>query len=293
MKQIKFPKNFGFIEDDYSNYDKSRVVILPVPYAGTVSYGKGAEKGPSAIIKASQHMELYDEELDKNNFEAGICTLEKLKPESKPEKMVERIYTNTKKLINAGKFIVMLGGEHSISIGLAKALKEKYNDLSVLQLDAHADLRDQWYVGEEGKSGMSPYSHACIMRRIRGFCSKTAQVGIRSISEEEIPEARKSNIFWARNIYYNNDWFGRAINLLSNNVYITIDLDVFDPSVMSATGTPEPGGLLWYQAVGFLREVFRKKNVVGFDVVELAPNKDKSCDFMAAKLIYRLIGYKF
>ncbi|MBW2981603.1 agmatinase [Candidatus Woesearchaeota archaeon] len=293
MNQIRFPKNFACLEEAYSEYAKSKAVILPVPYGGTVSYGKGTEKGPSAIIKASQHMEFYDEELKKNNFKAGICTLHTLKSEPKPEKMAESVYNNCRQLIKDNKFIVMLGGEHSISSGLAKALKEKYKDLSVLQLDAHSDLRDKWYIGEEDKSPLSKYSHACVMKRIREFCSKTVQVGIRSMSEEEIPESKRSNIFWAKDIYNNNKWFDKAINLLSNNVFITIDLDVFDPSIMSATGTPEPGGLLWYQVIDFLKQVFKKKNVVGFDAVELAPNNDKSCDFMAAKLIYRLIGYKF
>ncbi len=292
MKQIKFPNNFAYIEEKYSNYAKSKTVILPVPYAGTVSYGKGASKGPSAIIKASQHMELYDEELNKSTYKKGICTLSPLKKESKPEKMTDSICNNSKQLIKDNKFIVMLGGEHSISMGLVKAFKEKYKDLSVLQLDAHADLRDKWFIGEEDKSPLSKYSHACVMKRIKELIKKTVQVGVRSISEEEIKESKKSNIFWAKDIHNNDKWHNKAINLLSKNVYLTIDLDVFDPSIMSATGTPEPGGLNWYQVINFLRKVFKKKNVVGIDVVELAPNSNKSCDFTAAKLIYRLIGYK-
>ena len=292
MKSIKFPKNFGFIEDFNSNYANSKTVILPVPYGGTVSYGKGAEKGPQSIIKASHHLELYDEELKKSTFKKGICTLQSLKSEKTPQKMVQSIYDNSKKLIQDNKFIVILGGEHSISSGLAKALKEKYSDLSVLQLDAHADLRDKWYIGEEGKSKLSKYSHACVMKRIREFVKKTVQVGIRSISEEEIKESRKSSIFWAKDIHNNEKWHKKALNSLSKNVFITIDLDVFDPSIMPATGTPEPGGLTWYQVTNFLRKVFKKKNVVGFDAVELAPDSNKSCDFTAAKLVYRLIGYK-
>jgi len=292
MNTIKYPKNFGMIEEKYSDYDKSKVVILPVPYGGTVSYGKGTEKGPSAIIKASQHMELYDEELKKSSYKKRICTLQPLKSEKTPEKMLESIYNNTKQLIKDNKFIAMLGGEHSISSGLAKALKEKYKDLSVLHLDAHADLRDRWYVGEEGRSQLSKYSHACVMKRIREFVKKTIQIGIRSISEEEIKEVKKSNIFWAKDIHNNEKWHSKAINSLSKNVFITLDLDIFDPSIMSATGTPEPGGLNWYQVINFLRKVFKSKNIVGMDIIELAPDSNKSCDFMAAKLAYKLIGYR-
>jgi len=293
MKQVDFPDNYAFIDNKkFYDYNKSKFVILPVPYGGTVSYGKGAEKGPSAIIKASQHMELYDEELDKNNFEAGICTLEPLKSAKTAEKMIDEIEKASSQLIKDNKFPIMLGGEHSISTGLVRALKKKYPDLSVLQLDAHADLRARWYIGEEGKSKMSKFSHASVMARIRELCP-AVQVGIRSLSVEEAEWIKKDNlpVYFAKDTHDNENWFNEAISRLSNNVFITIDLDVFDPSVMSATGTPEPGGLDWYKVTKFLKEVCKNKNVVGFDVVELAPNKDISCDFLAAKLIYKMIGY--
>jgi len=281
---MQYQNNFGFLEKEFSDYKKSRFVILSVPYEGTVSYGKGASKGPAAIIKASQNMELYDEELDKENYKEGICTLKPLKAESTPKKMVDSIEKASDKIIKDNKFPIMLGGEHSISTGLIRALKKKYKDLSVLQLDAHADLRQEY----EGQ----PYSHASIMARTREL-AKAVQVGIRSLSVEESKWIKKENlpIFWARDIYDNEKWFDKAIEKLSNNVFITIDLDVFDPSIMSATGTPEPGGLDWYIIIKFLKQVCKKKNIVGFDVVELAPTKNHSCDFLAAKLVYKLIGY--
>jgi agmatinase len=281
---MQYQNNFGFLEKEFSDYKKSKFVILSVPYEGTVSYGKGTSKGPAAIIKASHNMELYDEELDNENYKAGICTLKPLKAESTPKKMIDSIEKESDKIIKDNKFPIMLGGEHSISTGLIRALKKKYNDLSVLQLDAHADLRQEY----EGQ----PYSHASIMARTREI-TNAVQVGIRSLSIEESKWIKKDNlpIFWARNIYDNEEWFDDAISKLSNNVFITIDLDVFNPSIMSATGTPEPGGLDWYMVVKFLKKVCEKKKVVGFDVVELAPTKNHSCDFLAAKLVYKLIGY--
>jgi len=285
MEQIDYPDNYGAIDEKkFFDYDKSKFVILPVAYEGTVTYGKGASKGPSTIIKASQNMELYDEELDKNNYEAGICTLKELEAVASPEKMIDEVEKAGSEIIKDNKIPIMFGGEHSISIGLVRALKKKYNDLSVLQLDAHADLRQEY----EG----TKFSHACVMARVREICP-AVQIGIRSLSFEESKVIKKDKlpIFWAKDINNNEEWFDKVIDKLSDNVYITIDLDVFDPSIMSATGTPEPGGLNWYLVIKFLKEVCKKKKVVGFDVVELAPSGDISCDFLAAKLVYKMIGY--
>lgn len=286
MGYIKFPDNFAEIPEPYSTYKKSRVVVLPFPYEKTTCYIKGTEKGPAAIIKASAEMELYDEELG-NVFETGICTLKYLEINEKPELMVGIAHKNIKKLLDDGKSVVTLGGEHSITIGIVKAFKEKYKDLSVLQLDAHADLREDF----EG----TRYSHACTMKRVIEICP-IVPVGIRSLSyeESEFVKEKKLKIFWARGIVANDKWFGDAIRRLSKNVYITLDLDAFDPSIMPSVGTPEPGGLNYYRTLRFLKRVCEKRNVVGFDVVELCPNEnDVSSDFAAARLIYKLIGYKF
>lgn len=286
MKSLKFPNNFAEIADSFSGYKNSKAVVLPFPYEKTTCYIKGTEKGPSAIIKASSEMELYDEEMG-NIFEAGICTLSPLKVNDKPEIMVEIADKTIKSLLSDEKFIITLGGEHSITSGIVGAFKEKYNDLSVLQIDAHADLREEY----EG----TKHSHACAMKRTIEICP-IVQVGIRSLSYEEMEfvKKRKLKIFWAKDIVDNDKWFDDAIARLSKNVYVTFDLDGLDPSIMPSVGTPEPGGLGYYQLLRFLKNVFEKRNVVGFDVVELCPNENYiNSDFTAAKIIYKLIGYKF
>ena len=231
-------------------------------------------------------MELFDEECG-NIFEIGICTLNPLEVNNSPESMNGIIYKNIKNLLNDNKFVATLGGEHSITSGIARAFNEKYNELSVLQIDAHADLREDF----EG----TKHSHACAMKRTMEICP-IVQVGIRSLSfeESEFIKEKKLKIFLAKDIFDNDEWFDDAISRLSKNVYITIDLDGLDPSVMPSVGTPEPGGLGYYQVLRFLKKVCNKRNVVGFDVVELCPNEnDISSDFTAAKLVYKLIGYKF
>lgn len=286
MEHVKFPHNFAEIPDSYSCYANSKVVILPFPYEKTTCYVKGAEKGPEAVIKASTEMELYDEELG-NVFETGICTLKELKIDKKPEEMVDTAYEHAKRLLDSKKFLVVLGGEHSITSGIVKAHKEKYHELSVLQIDAHADLKEEF----EG----SRYSHACAMKRVLDICP-VVPVGIRSLSfeEAEFIKSKKYKIFWAKDIVDNDGWFDDAIGRLSNNVYITLDLDGLDPSIMPSVGTPEPGGLGYYQLLRFLKKVCESRNVVGFDVVELCPNENNvSSDFTAARIVYKLIGYKF
>ena len=286
MEQLKFPDNFAEIPESYSAYKNSKVVILPFPYEKTTCYVKGTEKGPAAIIKASTEMELYDEELG-NVFEVGICTLKELKVDKNPEEMTGIINKNIKNLLDDDKFVVTLGGEHSITSGIVKVHKEKYSGLSVLQIDAHADLREEF----EG----AKYSHACVMKRTMEICP-VVPVGIRSLSFEEAEFIKQKNlkIFRAKDIVGNDNWFDNAISQLSKNVYITIDLDGFDPSIMPSVGTPEPGGLDYYQVLRFLKKVCEKRNLVGFDVVELCPNEHNvSPDFTTARLVYKLIGYKF
>ncbi|MBS3113497.1 agmatinase [Candidatus Woesearchaeota archaeon] len=286
MNYVKEPDNYAEIPNIHSNYMDSKVAILPFPYEKTTCYVKGTEKGPDAIIRASAEMELFDEECG-NIFEIGICTLNPLEVNNSPESMNGIIYKNIKNLLNDNKFVATLGGEHSITSGIARAFNEKYNELSVLQIDAHADLREDF----EG----TKHSHACAMKRTMEICP-IVQVGIRSLSfeESEFIKEKKLKIFLAKDIFDNDEWFDDAISRLSKNVYITIDLDGLDPSVMPSVGTPEPGGLGYYQVLRFLKKVCNKRNVVGFDVVELCPNEnDISSDFTAAKLVYKLIGYKF
>ena len=282
---MKQTANFGDLPEEYSSLGQAKVVLLPVPYDGTSTWLKGADKGPAAIIEASTHMELYDIETDSQVYQKGIFTAEPVDGDFLPEKMVEIVHKRIRDYIDNEKFAVVIGGEHSVSVGSVKAHTEKYSDITVLQLDAHSDLRNEY----EG----SKYNHACVMSRIAEMCP-VVQVGIRSMDISEKEYLDENRVFFAENIHNCDNWIERVKSKLSEKVYITIDLDVFDPSIMPSTGTPEPGGLFWYDILMLLKEVFDDKEVVGFDVVELCPNKNsKAPDFLAAKLIYKLLSYKF
>jgi agmatinase len=276
-------QNFAGLMPPYTDLPNAKVVILPVPYDGTTEWHSGTREGPQAIINASQYLELYDIELNREIYKIGIHTLPKVQPSlNSPEEMIDRVYRIARELIRQAKFVVMFGGEHSLSLGMVKALKEKAQDLSVLQLDAHADLRDE-YLGTK-------YSHACVMRRIIELCP-IVQVGIRSLSGEEqrfLVQNSMHPFFATPSPASPED----ITALLSDNVYVTIDLDVFDPSIMPAVGTPEPGGMQWYEVLNLLRTISSHKHVIGFDLVELCPKEGPtSCAFLAAKLAYKLIGY--
>ncbi|MDD3130563.1 MAG: agmatinase [Bacteroidales bacterium] len=276
---------FGGVEAQYALLANAVAVVISVPYDQTSTWGKGADKGPAAIIEASANMELYDIETDTEIYKKGFYTAEAVTEKSSPEAMVEAVEKSADNYLKQKKFLVGLGGEHSVTTGFVRACARHFDNLSVLQLDAHTDLRPE-YQG-------SPYSHASVMSRVREICP-FVQVGIRSMDIIEKPFLVDENLFLAEDIYDNDDWMDDAADQLTENVFITIDLDVFDPSIMPSTGTPEPGGLYWYQVIKFLRRVVEEKNVVGFDVVELAPVDDnKAPDFLAAKLVYKLLTYKF
>jgi len=283
--------NFGGLPEEYSSATSAKIVIVPVAYDATSTWIKGADRGPAAIIEASANMELYDIEMDSEVYREGIYTDKMIEEKLSPEDMVEKVKKRVRDHLDENKFAVVLGGEHSVSIGSVKAHIENKGDIMVLQLDAHSDLRDQY----EG----SKYNHACVMARVKELCP-IVQVGIRSMdySEKEIMD--RANVFFAEDIYSSADrtcptsWIERVISKLKDKVYVTIDLDVFDPSIMPSTGTPEPGGLLWYDVLKLLRQVADNRDIVGFDVVELCPNdRNKAPDFLAAKLVYKLLGYKF
>lgn len=282
---MSYRTNFGDLPEENSRLETAKIVILPVPYDGTSTWGKGADKGPAAIIEASANMELYDIETDSEVYKQNIFTAKPIIEKGAPEKMVKKVELAVSRFINQNKFVVTLGGEHSVTAGAVSAYAEKFKNLSVLQLDAHSDLRPE-YQG-------SRYSHASVMSRARELCP-IAQVGIRSMDISEKPFIDKSRIFFAQDIYNKNDWLNKAISKLTDEVYITIDLDVFDPAELPSTGTPEPGGLGWYQVLDFLKKVVNKRKIVGFDVMELCPNKNnRSSDFLAAKLVYKLLSYRF
>lgn len=276
--------NFGGAEVVY-DYAGSGIIIVPVPYDETSTWMKGADKGPDAILEASVNLEFYDVETATEVHTKGIHTIPPVAEKKSPETLVDAVYRKVNQLLGENKFPVIIGGNHTVTIGSVKAFSEQYKDLSVLQLDAHSDLRQEY----EG----SPLNHACAMARAREMAS-VVQVGIRSMSVDELPFVEPDRIFYAHDLYYNKQLYGKAIKKLTDNVYITIDLDVFDPSIMSSTGTPEPGGPDYFELMHFLREVTRAKNVVGFDVVELCPSSvNKSPDFIAAKIIYQLLSYIF
>ena len=276
---------FADLPKKYSDLQNAKVVILPAPYDGTSTWQKGADKGPDALLDASANMELYDIETDSEVYLQGIHTAKPVDVDMSPEEMVDSVEKSVRSFLEKDKFVVLVGGEHSVSTGSVRAHLEKYKEFFVLQLDAHSDLRYEY----EG----TKYNHACVMSRISEICP-IVQVGIRSTDISEQEALRKSNVFFAENIYNNNDWIKKVVSLLSDKVYITIDLDVFDPSIMPSTGTPEPGGLLWYNVLMLMKAVFDKKEVVGLDVVELCPNpSNKAPDFLAAKLIYKLLSYKY
>lgn len=283
------PFNFLGI-DEHSSFEESKVVIIPFPYDSTTSYKAGTREAPVAIINASRQIEFYDEELEKEVYDkVGIHTFNEIMPNmAGPVHQVEVVKNVLFDVVGAGKFPVMLGGEHSLTLGAVQAVKAFYPDVSVLQLDAHTDLREEY---ED-----TPYSHACVMKRIYDEGIKIAQVGIRNTSKEEAKFIKANNIFsvTARQYLYGYYGIEEIADALSDHVYITIDMDVFDPSEVPAVGTSEPGGLHWYEVLDILREVTLHKKVVGFDVVELAPIPgNPASDFLAAKLIYKLIGYCF
>lgn len=284
-------KNFLDLDEEESGFENSKVLILPVPYEKTVTFGKGTSKGPRSIIYASTSIELYDDELRCEPHKAGIHTLPELECSAAPEDMVGRVQAECKRLLDLGKFIIMLGGEHSITLGAVKAHRQAGKEFSVLNIDAHCDLRDSY----EG----TPYNHACVMRRALDEGCPLVECGIRSYSIEEaefIKTRDDVKIFHARDIVEkaNTNWIDDAVSSLSQDVYISFDVDSLDPSVMPSTGTPEPGGLSWYDVTSLLRKIFQEKNVIGMDIVELSPIAGLlGPDVLAAKLAYKAVGYKF
>jgi agmatinase len=286
MKTTK-GKNFLGLEGDRSSYENSKVVVLPVPYEATVSYGRGTAKGPEAIIEASQQVELYDEELGCEPCDVGVATLDSVELKGvAPSELRAALAPTISKILEDGKVPLILGGEHSITPAVASVVAERNQNITVVQFDAHADLREE-YEGER-------MGHASAIARVREF-SPAIQVGIRNLCKGEAERARRDglDIFYAKDMRRGDSWMVEALaRIRTDEVYITIDLDAFDSAIMPATGTPEPGGMDWYQVTDFLRLVTKERRVRGFDIVELAPiDGFHAPDFLAAKLAYKCIGY--
>ncbi len=278
-------RTYAGIPEQYAKIETSKIVLIPVPYDGTSTWQKGADKGPEAFLQASENMELYDIETKSEVYKNGIYLADAVTENSSPEKMVDAVHEITKSYITKNKFVTLFGGEHSVSIGTIRAFNECFNNLTVVQIDAHADLRKEY----EGSS----CNHACAVYEASQN-TNLIQVGIRSMDAIETTIIDTDKVFFAHELAEDDYWMENAIDLMTNNVFLTIDLDAFDPSIMPSTGTPEPGGLLWYETLDFFKKIFEQKNVVGFDIVELCPNeKEKSSDFLAAKLYYKMLSYKF
>ncbi len=276
---------FGGIEEKYASADNALVYLQSIPYDGTSTWGKGANNGFEAFLDAAENMELYDIETDSEVYKRGIHLLPTITEDRSAEAMFKAVYKSTQELLKTDKFLTFFGGEHSVSIGILKAYYEKYPNITILQLDAHADLRAS-YLG-------TPYNHACAVHEASKHAN-LIQVGIRSMDVCEKQYINTDKVFFAEDIYQQTEWMDKAIGLMTDQVYITIDLDAFDPSIMPATGTPEPGGLDWNTTIRFLRKVFNKKQVLGFDLVELAPIEGlKAPQFLASKLYYKMLSYKF
>jgi agmatinase len=282
--------NFGGIaEEEFSSFEQARILVWPVSYEGTVSYGTGTGRGASAIIEASRNMELYDEETDAEVYRLGIHTLSESPSLDPPAAMMQSLYERGQQLVSSGKFLTMIGGEHSVSAPVIRAHAEHYDNLSILQIDAHADLRDTY----DG----TPHSHASIMARVvRDMRLPSVQCGIRSISAEEARALHElpTRIFWAKDIVGRSDWWDEAVDGLTENVYLTVDIDGLDPSLVAQTGTPEPGGLGWYETIGLIRTLARKRRIVGMDLTEYSyvEGQDASA-FLCAKLIYKSLAFIF
>ena len=276
---------FAGIEEKFAEFETSKILLQSIPYDGTSTWGKGANNGFKAFLDAADNMELFDIETNFEVYRQGIHILDELNGFDNPESMFISVYERTKNLLQEYKFLTFFGGEHSISIGIIKAFYEFYSDLTILQIDAHADLRPEYHG--------TPYNHACALY---DACihSHLIQVGIRSmdVSEKEVMDP--FNVYFAHEMVDGNAWMNESISRMNKNVYITFDLDALDPSIMPSTGTPEPGGLDWYTTLHYLSRVFEMRNVVGFDIVELAPIEGFSGpDFLAAKLYYKMLSYKF
>jgi agmatinase len=276
-------KTYAGIPEENAILENSKVMLVTVPYDGTSTWGKGADKGPELFLDASENMELYDIETATEPYLEGVYLAGEVAEDSSPEAMTEAVYQKTKEMLQHDKLFTLFGGEHSVSIGSIRAVGEKYENLTVLQLDAHTDLRPEFHG--------STSNHACAVFEANQK-HNLVQVGIRSCDVEEMQYVPKGQCFWAHEIAENPNWIEDVLSKVSGNVYITIDLDAFDPSIAPSTGTPEPGGLSWYPTLKLLKKVFEKCNVVAFDIVELMDSANpKPTAFLAAKLYYKMLAY--
>ena len=279
-------RKYGDFTAAETQYETAAIVILPVPYDGTSTWMKGADSGPEAILDASVNLEFYDIETDSEVYKKGISTLDPVLTNSSPEAMTADVQSRMETILADGKFPVLIGGEHSVSIGAFRAMAQFYPNFSILQLDAHSDMRDTY----EGSS----HNHACVMARAKELTDEITQVGIRSSAIEEKKNINPERIFYAHRLKEDANWMQQVSEQLGEHVYVTIDLDVLDPAYMPSTGTPEPDGLTYREVINLLKTIIKNHHIIGLDVVELCPHHEiKAPDFLAAKLIYQILSMNF
>jgi len=283
---LSAPNQFMMLPPAMSDPATARYAVLPIPYAGTVSYKGGADRGPAEILDASAQVEWLDEEMLGEFVQAGVATYAAVQPAATPAEQMRRVLAAATPIVKAGKFLLSLGGEHSITAPLVEAVQSVHGPVSVLQIDAHADLRDSY--------GGSEHSHACVMRRVLAIARNICQVGIRNVSLEEYRDCPKqvAAFFTPARIAAGPDWIDQALAMLGPKVYLTVDIDGFDPAYAPGAGTPEPGGLDWAQVTGLLRRVCQARQVVAADIVEVRPiPPNHVTEFLAARLAYKIIAY--
>ncbi|WP_445731182.1 agmatinase [Mariniflexile sp.] len=276
---------YAGIPEEFAKLEQAKIVLIPVPFDGTSTVQKGAEKGPEAFLNASNHMELYDIETDTEVYQQGVYLADAVEDNATPKDLVEAVHQTTKKYIKKNKFVTVFGGEHVVSMGTIRAFNEMFPSLTVLNIGAHAHLR-------KTKNGSS-INNACALHEANQTAN-LIQVGIRSMSGKEKTMADIDKTYFAHEMAVDDTWMDSAIDQMTDNVFINFNLSALDISIMPSTTAPLPGGLFWYETLDFLKQVFTEKNVVGFDIVELCPNgKQKASDFLAAKLYYKMLSYKF
>lgn len=277
--------NYAGIPDEFAKKETAKIVIIPVPFNATTTWQKNVDQGPKAFLEASEHMELYDIETDSEVYKQGIYLASSITEKSSPETLVDEVYKTIKPFLTTNKFVTVVGGERSCSIGTIKAFNNHFENLTVLQIDAHANLNKQ-VNGEKVNNACSMY-HA-------SQATNLVQIGIRSMAHIEKTVMDEEKTFFATDLATDDYWMENAIEIMSENVLISFDLDSLDPSIMPSVSNPEQGGLFWFETLDFLKKVFAEKNVVGFDLVGLCPNPhNKAPDALAARLFYKMLSYKF
>lgn len=280
---MKVKTNFAGIPDKYARLDEARTVLIPVPYNGSTTLHSETEKGPDAFLNAAENMELYDVETKSEVYKKGIYLAPAVSEKSSPEKMVETVHKTIKSYLQQEKFVTLFGGDHAFSIGSIRAFNEHFEDLTIVQFDAHANLRANY-------KGVAFTNASALYEASQN--NNLVHVGIRSMDVAEVDQMDEGRTYFAHDLY--DEWMDDAIGQMTPNVFITFDLSAFDPSICPSVARPVPGGLFWYETLDFLKLIFKRKNVVGFDLAELSPNeKEKSSDFLAAKLYYKMLSYKF